>query len=157
MLKTLRRFVKKNGKIKKDYRLNRQVSEISLGFVCLNSRQIKSIMNKARLRSKYVPDWKRMSLSMKSAVRLSDIDPSSRRLLVLNTSKYNSVYQCFNLFHFIHLSDLDYRMFIYQRSGDTSKVVADYKFFGFVAKKFCENRKVRIKKITILYGSFHTE
>ncbi len=152
----LRETIDKNGFVQEDKRLNRSVKSLPGHFVMVRSDLLNWLREQPIL-EKYKDDSKRMYSSFRRAMSEAKIDLNSRRLMVLNDSKYNKVYQCFTHFHFVYTHRNEFDMYVYQRSSDMSKLKDDLIFFAHQMKKFEKGVGQPVTKLVIVYGSVHYE
>ncbi len=99
-------------------------------------------LSKMKLNKKYQPeiddfeDW----LAQRSSNR--------RQVVYFNNRDFKKRMQCISL-----VQQIDHTLIIYQRSGDTVKMLDDFIFFTYLTTYF----RIKIQTIKIFYGSLHTE
>jgi len=150
----LKLFVHEKGYTQDDKRLNRKVKAFP-GHIYAMGSEMFDVLKKEKPIDKYTDDWKRMYPTFRLAVKTALEDKDSRRLVVLNDSRYSKVFQCFTHLHFMMTGRGDYDMYVYLRSSDLDKFKDDCVFFASIAKKFENQVKIPVTKLVIMFGSLH--
>jgi len=141
--------------IKKDLRLSRSVRSAT-GISCtINGKELEELKT-SELKEKYHDDLDRMYSSLQLLTDLVRVDPSSRRLLATNMDGYLKVFPCFLFMHFLQ-DGQSYKVFIYLRSSDLSKLEDDCGFFGYIIRRFEEMTNKIVSSLILVFGDLHYE
>ncbi|MBC7866216.1 MAG: hypothetical protein H7X88_01670 [Gloeobacteraceae cyanobacterium ES-bin-316] len=137
-----------NGNYMWDENLQRFVHEILGSQVELNYLDMFAL-HKVPLNKKYQPEIKDMDKWYKDNLSIINKHKHRRQIVYFNDTDFKKRMQCISLFQRI-----DTTLIIYQRSGDTAKMLDDFNFFTYIAYQYFSDV---INTIKIFYGSLHTE
>ena len=156
ILDELRAKIESEGFEQEDKRLNRKVKSIPGHFIIITGEALDSLKVDKPL-EKYGEDWKRMYSTFKLAVKTAQGYKDSRRLMVLNDSRYAKIFQCFTHLQFVYTHRNEFDMYVYLRSSDLDKLKDDLVFFSHVMKKFESKVKIPTTKLVVIFGNVHFE
>ena len=139
-----------------DNRMNRKTMS-AVNYTLYLQPEVIDELSQEDLPEKFREDWIRMYSSFRSCVDEIKKDPNSRRGIVLNTTKFYEVFECFNLFQFVRNEHDRFTMIVTQRSADIAKLKQDCTFFVNIANKFSKKTNEVVDQIVIHFGNIHYE
>jgi hypothetical protein len=149
-------YARFNGKKMYDDRFKRYVFAVNEITFCLEYKVLTDYMTRKPI-EKYDDDIKRMTSSFNECVDEYSRNKTSRRMVALNTDKYNEVFPCFTQFQFISQFDGKITMIVTQRSMDAKKMNDDFTLFAWFAKEFSFMTDTKIDHISVNVANFHID
>lgn len=153
-LAKVRLTISMNGFDQVDSRFNRTTRAMVGYRIQIIDNPLAYIKNEMPL-DKYREDWFRMKPSFDEAIREVNRNPDSRRLVVLNTEKYQEVQPCFLSMQFLKDETRNYKVVVFQRSQDLEKMKDDLVFFGMMARKFEIETSLTVDGLSVVYANIH--
>lgn len=138
-----------------DKRLGRKTISVIGRIVTIDDGNILRYLKSTKPLGKFKDDWDRIKPWFDCVAAVSQIDPDSRRLLMLNhRPNVKEIEQCFTQMQLCK-DDEDYTLVVNQRSGDVAKMKDDLVFFGSIVHRFEVKLKIKIRKIVVTYNHLH--
>ena len=154
IISDLKAFVHEKGFTQEDKRLNRKTRSLPGHFVVIGPEILEGLKKEKPL-DKYNDDWKRMYSTFRLAVKNATEDKNSRRLVVLNDSRFSKVYQCFTHIQFVMTDRGEFDIYAHLRSSDIDKFKDDCVFFASLAKRFEQKLNTPVTKLVVTFGHVH--
>ena len=136
------------GEVTEDFNLDRTVKE----FIChtehYDSKYMAILYDTVELNPKYKPELDDIEKWYEEHFPLYSRPEFRRRVVYFNDLDYENRFQCISLFQVV-----DDTLIIYQRSGDTLKMLDDLRFFAEIRHRYFQH----VRDVNIVYGSVHTK